>query len=100
MIEEVESVNEKSMNAKTNIPFAWDPNTDQFTIKDSLKILEKINKEHGVPVNVLEKEIEIRTKLLIRLYQLNIFSPQQVSDIIKEYYKDPGAVIRRFRLLW
>ncbi len=96
---EVVMIDDTTKKTKTNTPYLWDPNTDSFMIKDKPLTLVKIQKEHGVPLSVLERELELRTKLLIRMYQLGIFSPQQVHAIINEYYKDPAAVINRFRLV-
>tara|TARA_Y100000310_G_scaffold327446_1_gene393837 strand:- start:17445 stop:18992 length:1548 start_codon:yes stop_codon:yes gene_type:complete len=95
---EIKNVNEKTKKSSVNEFFTWEPNTDSFTLNGKSHVLEKIQKEFGVPIQKLEREIEIRTKLLIRMYQMGVFAPGQVASIIREYYKDPGEIIKRFRL--
>jgi len=97
-INEIISINNRGQ-ATTNTPFVWRPQKDTFYFKTQSYVFEKLFIHHGVDSNYLQKEFNLRTNLLIRMYQRGIFDHIQFREIIKEYYKSPEAVLRRFGII-
>jgi hypothetical protein len=52
----------------------------------------------GISLDKLNKEFELRTKLLMALYRNNIVGFKEVYDIINAYYKTPERVLKRFNI--
>ncbi len=93
----VEIVNvDKDGVAMTNTPFVWDPAQDKFYFKKDSKVFEKIVKRHGVPKAELDREFEMRTKLIYELFKRKIFGFDEVERIVNDYYRDSGEVLGRF----
>ncbi len=100
-ISEVVEVIEVKENqpAVTNTPFIWNPQKDTFFFKTQSHVFKKLFVQQGINEGDLQKEFKLRTELLIRLYQKKVFDFIQVRDTIKEYYKDPSAVLARFGII-
>ncbi len=94
-IDELESVDPKTGVARINKAFSWLPGPDEFEKNTYLWLIHKIAKQIGVTPTDLEREMEIRKKLLVWMGKNNILRYDQVSKIISEYYKSPGDVIKR-----
>ncbi|MEK6974064.1 MAG: type II/IV secretion system ATPase subunit [Nanoarchaeota archaeon] len=82
-----------------NRPFVWDPTKDMYAFSANSHAFNKIITRTGTSLNDLTKEFNIRTQLLINMYNGGIFDPKSLRMIVNEYYKDPIAIIRRFRLV-
>ena len=100
-ISEVVEVIEVKENqpAVTNTPFIWNPQKDTFFFKTQSHVFKKLFVQQGINEEDLQKEFKLRTELLIKLYQKKIFDFIQVRDAIKEYYKDPSAILARFGII-
>lgn len=85
--------------AITNTPFIWNPKEDVFYFKQEKKVFEKISKKYGLTVEWLNKEFEIRARLLFELQKRRIFDFNQTQKIINQYHKNPQAVLSSFGLL-
>ena len=96
-IEEIISVDENG-KAKINIPFSWDPRTNKFLFKKESNVLNEIVIKKGISREKLDEEFNLRSKLLLKLYQENIFDFNEVQKIIHAYYKTPERVLKRFNL--
>ena len=83
----------------TNTPFIWDPREDIFYFKNDRKVFEKISKKYGLTMDWLNKEFDIRARLLYELQRRNIFDFNQTQKIINQYHKNPRAVLESFGLL-
>ncbi len=93
----VEIVNVKSNGiAQTNTPSIWNPAEDQFYFKRNNQIFQKITKRHGISIQKLEHEFQIRTQLMHKLLNKKIFKFQDVQNIINRYYKDQSGVLKEF----
>ena len=90
---------EEGGNAVFSTPFIWDAQKDSFFFKTDSYVFRKLCAQQGLSKEVLEREFQLRTKLLVRLYQHKIFNFKEVQDIINEYYKSPEGVLRRFRVI-
>ena len=97
-ITEVINVDSKGV-ALTNTPFMWNPKENVFYFKKDSKVFEKISKRYGLSVEKLNKEFDIRSKLLYELQSKQIFNFEQTQKIINEYHKNPRAVLESFGLL-
>ena len=84
--------------AKTNTPFKWNPADDSFYFKRTSKIFEKISLRYGLSMREIESEYRTRIALLERIFSLKIFSFQEISEIINNYYKKPKETLRKFGL--
>jgi len=79
-----------------NTPFAWNPAEDIFYFKKQSKVFEKIAERYGIPIENLQREFIIRSKLLYTLYQKKIFGFQEVEQIVNDYYIDPVGVLSKY----
>jgi len=96
-IVEIVNVN-KDGTALVNTPFRWDPAKDIFYFKKQSKVLEKISVRTGTPLEKLQNELTIRSKLLYTLYRRKIFEFDEVGMIINEYHKNPAEVLNKYGL--
>ena len=95
--EVVEVVNvENSGIALTNTPFSWNARDDVFYFKKDSKAFEKIAKKYGYTIEELNKDFELRAKLLHELQNRKIFDFNQTQKIVNEYHKNPKAVLSAF----
>ena len=98
-IVEIISVKEDLGGLETNTPFVWDPRNDKFYIKAESKVFEKIVLHRGISLEKLNREFDLRTKLLMALYRNNIVGFKEVYDIINAYYKTPELVLKKFNII-
>ena len=97
-IAEIVKVREGVGNVELNKPFVWDPRTDTFYFKEGSKVFEKIVRQKGVTKEKLEREFNLRTKLLMALYRKKIFGFKEVYEIINAYYKTPDIILKKFNI--
>ena len=84
--------------ALTNTPFSWSPADDKFYYREESNLFDKISKKYGITKEFLQKEFEIRSKLLYLLFQNKVLSYEEVQREINEYHKDPIALLKKYRL--
>ncbi len=94
-IVEIVNVNPDGI-AMTNTPFIWNPQDDKFYFKKGSRVFEKIKKRYGLSDQELEKEFNVRTKLLYEMFQKKIFDFDELEKVVSEYYKSPEAVLKKF----
>jgi archaeal flagellar protein FlaI len=82
--------------AMTNTPFAWNPSEDKFYFKKDSRVFEKIEKKQGISAVELEREFELRTKLLYELFKRKIFGFDVLQRIVTDYYRDSTEVLSKF----
>jgi flagellar protein FlaI len=93
----IEVVNvQQDGTALTNTPFNWNPADDKFYFKKDSKIFDKISERFGLPREELDKEFEIRTKLIYELFRRKVVSYDEIQKLVNEYYKSPAEVLKRF----
>ena len=85
--------------AATNMPFTRDPAKDVFYFKTESNVFQKIAERSGMGMQQLIQEFRLRSMLLMSMFKKNIFASEDVQSIIHEYYKNPGAVLKRFGIL-
>jgi archaeal flagellar protein FlaI len=82
--------------ALTNTPFVWDPAQDKFYFKKESKVFEKISKKFGISVQDLQREQEMRTKLIYEMYKRKIVDSIELQKIINNYYRNSEEVLKEF----
>jgi len=82
--------------ALTNTPFSWNPADDRFYFKKESKIFDKISQKFGISREELQREFNIRTKLIYAMFQKKVFGYEEVQRIFNEYKKNPQEILRRF----
>ncbi len=92
---EIVNVDDKG-TALTNTPFIWNVREDVFYFKKDSRVFEKIARRHGLTIDELNKEFELRARLLYELQRRGIFDFNQTQKIINEYYKNSDAVLEAF----
>ena len=85
--------------AITNTPFVWNAGEDIFYFKKDSRVFEKLSARHGISVNMLNRELELRTRLLYELHRRRIFDFNQTQKIINQYHKNPAAVLGAFGIV-
>ncbi len=84
--------------AMTNTPFMWNPQDDKFYFKKDSKVFDKIKRRYGLSDQELEKEFNVRTRLIYEIFKRKIFDFNEIKKIIGEYYKHPEQVLGKFRI--
>jgi len=97
--EVVEIVNvNRDGTALINTPLLWDPSKDIFFYKKQSKVFERISARHGIPLEKLQIEFTVRTRLIYEMYKRKIFEFEEVQKIINYYYKNPIEVLAKFNI--
>lgn len=86
-------------NAVTNTPFIWNPKDNLFYFKRNINAFEKISRKYGMSIENLNRELNIRARVLFEMQKRWIFDFQQVQKIINEYHKNPKAVLRALNIV-
>ena len=87
---------EKDGTALTNTPFSWNPADDKFYFKKDSRVFTKISEKFGISVESLNRELDIRTKLLYALFQNKVLGYEVVQRIINDYKKNPAEVLGKY----
>lgn len=83
-------------SAIVNTVFNWSAGENKFYFKKQSKVFEKISMKRGIPIEKLQSEFFIRTKLLYELYKRKIFGFDEIQAIINDYYKTPELVLSKY----
>jgi flagellar protein FlaI len=94
-VTEIVNVN-KDGTALVNTPLVWNPANDSFYFKKKSKVFEKISVRRGVPMEELQGEFMIRTKLLYEMHRRKIYGFEEVQRAINDYYKSPEEVLAKY----
>lgn len=94
-IVEIIDVN-KDGTALINTPFMWNAEKDLFFFKKQSKVFQKISLKQGIPIDKLERELMVRSKLLYELYKKKVFGFEDVARIVNDYYKNPLDVLSKY----
>ena len=84
--------------ALTNTPFMWSAKDDKFYFKKDSKVLEKIANKYGLTKEDMQKELEIRAKVIYELFKRKIYDTNEIQRIIIDYYKNPKDVLDKLGL--
>jgi len=81
-------------NAMPNIVFRWNSVTDEIEKVGESVLIQRISEKYGMNLEYAMKEIENRKKVLEWLLKNNKKSFEEVSEVIKMYYKDKNTVLK------
>ena len=96
-VSEIVNVN-KDGTALINTPLTWDPKTDAFYFKKQSKVFERISMKYGLPLEKLQREFAVRSKLLYELSKNKVWGFEEVQKVINDYYKNPVEVLSKYNI--
>jgi len=77
-----------------NIIYRWKPQTDKITKHNaSLRLFEDLTRHTGMSQMEIDRELEVRKKMLLYLVKNNLRDIRQVGKFMNQYYSDPEFVI-------
>lgn len=84
--------------ALTNKPFNWNPADDKFYFKRDSRIFDSIAEKFGLKKEELDREFDVRTRLLYSLFQNKVFGYDDVQRVVNDYAKNPAEVLKKYGL--
>jgi flagellar protein FlaI len=97
-IVEIEKVDAKTNEVKTNVVFQWDPSADTFKWVSPSIIVERLVKAKGGTVEEAYAEIERRRQILEWMYKKELVDYKEVTNVINRYYKEPQNLLKEIGL--
>ena len=97
-VSEIDGIDEKTGNLKTNTVFKWNPSTDTHEFTGKSVVFEKIKERDGETDEKINYELTKRRVALEWMVKNNIREHRKVSDCIMEYYEDPERFYERKRV--
>lgn len=91
---EIESVDPKTDEVKTNVVFRWNPVSDVFEKVNESITIRKVVSARGVTYEEALSEIAKRAKILQWMKDRGIKDYLEVIKIINQYYKEPETVLK------
>ena len=98
-IAELDGIDEKTGELKTNTVFKWNPKTDAHDFSGKSIIFEKIMERDGDTQEKIDYELTKRRVALEWMVKNDIREHKKVSEIIMEYYENPERFYERKRVL-
>ncbi|NIM26571.1 MAG: type IV secretory pathway protein [Nitrosopumilaceae archaeon] len=97
-VAEIDGIDEKTGQIKTNTVFRWNPTTDQHEFSGRSVVFEKIKERDGETDEKINYELTKRRVALEWLVKNNIREHKKVSENIMEYYENPERFYERKRI--
>lgn len=83
------------ISVDSNILYRWKPNNDKIAKHNaSLRLFEDLSSHTGMSQSDIDKDLEIRKKILDYMVKHNLRSIDQVGKLINQYYIDPDFVVK------
>ena len=98
-VAELDGIDEKTGQLKTNTVFKWNPATDSHDFSGKSVVFEKIKERDGETDEKINYELTKRRVALEWMVKNNIREHKQVSEMIMEYYENPERFYERKRIL-
>ena len=98
-VAEIDGIDEKTGQLKTNTVFKWNPSKDIHEFTGKSVVFEKIKERDGETDEQIDYELTKRRVALEWMVKNNIREHRKVSDQIMEYYEDPERYYERKRVL-
>lgn len=93
-ISEIQSVDPKTGEVKTNTVFKWDPANDIWVKMNESVVVKELVESKGGTMENAQKEIEERKKILAWLYENEVFNYKDVTHAINRYYKEKKSLMK------
>ncbi len=90
---------ERDGTALTNTPFKWNPADDKFYYAKDSRVFDKIAEKFGISKDEIQKEFEIRTKLIWTLFQNKVLSYEDIQRVVNDYAKDEAGVLKKYGIV-
>jgi len=97
-VAEIDGIDEKTGQLKTNTVFKWNPKTDTHDFSGKSVVFEKIKERDGETDEKINYELTKRRIALEWMVKNDIREHRKVSDEIMEYYEDPERYYERKRI--
>ena len=97
-VAEIDGIDEKTGQLKTNTVFKWNPKTDTHDFSGKSVVFEKIKERDGDTDEKINYELTKRRIALEWMVKNDIREHRKVSDEIMEYYEDPERYYERKRI--
>ncbi len=94
-IVEVVDLDPSTKEVITNTIYEWNPFEDTFRFTGRSYLLERLEKEKGMSMEDILKEIDRRKRIITWMHENQIRFYKDVAEIIAEYYRDPEAVMAK-----
>jgi flagellar protein FlaI len=94
-IVEVVDLDPSTKEVITNTIYEWNPFEDTFRFTGRSYLLERLEKEKGMSMEEILKEIERRKKIITWMHDNQIRFYKDVAEIIAEYYRDSDSVLEK-----
>lgn len=94
-IVEVVDLDPSTKEVITNTVYEWNPFEDTFRFTGRSYLLERLEKEKGMSMEEILKEIERRKQIITWMHDNQVRFFKDVAEIIAEYYRDPDAVMAK-----
>jgi len=98
-VAEIDGIDEKTGQLKTNTVFKWNPKTDTHDFSGKSVVFEKIKERDGETDEKINYELTKRRVALEWMVKNDIREHKKVSEIIMEYYQDPERFYERKRVM-
>ncbi|MBR9682455.1 MAG: type II/IV secretion system ATPase subunit [Candidatus Aenigmarchaeota archaeon] len=92
-IVEIEAVDSKTGNARTNKVYGWLASHDTFEYRGYSWLMQELSKSRGVEMEKLRQEAVRRRKLLDWMVKKRITRFDEVANIFSDYSKNPDKVL-------
>ena len=86
---------DKRKGIDSNQVFGWDPQTDEYYVKNNSMILEDIADQSGMDYEDVKKELRNRQHVLRWMQEEQIKHYRKVGDILDRYYSDPESILEK-----
>lgn len=94
-IVEVVDLDPSTKEVITNTIYEWNPFEDTFRFTGRSYLLERLEKEKGMSMEDILKEIERRKQIINWMHENQVRFYKDVAEILAEYYRDPETVMAK-----
>jgi len=86
---------DKRKGIDANQVFGWDPQDDEYIVKNNSMLLKDIADQSGMDYEDVRKELRNRQHVLKWMQEEQIKHYRKVGDIISRYYSDSESILER-----
>jgi flagellar protein FlaI len=86
---------DKRKGIDSNQVFGWDPQTDEYFVKNNSLLLQDIADQSGMDYSDVQTELRNRQHVLRYMQDQQIKHYRKVGDLIGRYYSDPESVLEK-----
>jgi flagellar protein FlaI len=86
---------DKRKGIDANQVFGWDPQDDEYVVKNNSMILQDIADQSGMDYEDIRKELRNRQHVLKWMQEEQIKHYRDVGDIISRYYSDSESIMEK-----